>query len=230
VRINDPAAKTWPSQLKLQWQAVPAAPVTWNRLVWAGPAESGEPPGLYRTGGGASASPLGFGLEYNWGRLATGLRWRKHAESEGVASFEGNSSHEQRTTTNASGYGTWLDWYVLRSGNTKGPVTSLGFGLDLDWSTLVVKDSYKDERVLESATTLDEEITSSLGVTSLRGAWRWDLPFGDWLVGTGVTVQLPVAEFSRTIKASGDIERWNKTLGHRKSAGAEFILGAGRMF
>jgi len=92
-----------------------------------------------------------------------------------------------------------------------------------------MKDTYKDERVPAAATQVDEEITSSLGVASLRGSWRWDLPFGDWLVGTGVTVQLPVAEFSRAIKASGDSERWTKTLGHRKSAGAEFSLGAGRM-
>ena len=228
VRINDPVATTWPSQLRLQWQAVPAAPVTWNRLVWAGPSESGESPGLYRSAAGSSAAPLGFGLEYNWGRLATGLRWRQHMKAEGVASFEGSPTHEQRTTTAATGYGTWLDWYVLRSGNARGPVSSLGFGFDIDWSTVTVTDRYKDERVPTAALSQEDEVTSSLGVSSLRGSWRWDYPLGAWFVGTGVTVQVPFAEFSRAIKSSGDGERWSTTIGHRKAAGAEVVLGAGR--
>lgn len=207
----------------------PTQPATFNRLAYSGPG-----PGTSehtQTSGSAGAAPKGGGLEMQFPlnprvSMATGARYRRYADFVGEATFEpSGDDHGVESKTTASAVGGWIDFYALNKVVLSGLNASAGSGLDFDYSTVQIDESYYDDRIAAAPADSDSKVLSRLGVASLRLVSR--LTYGTrWLqAGFNVNFQLPVWNTGAKVQADDDADAWKKDLAHRPAIGSELAAG-----
>ncbi len=232
-------AKSVTNNFKFLYVASVLPPASYQKLSYRVPATTTSPlESLWTQSEESGMALIGLALEFEFGSMAAGLRYRIYREFIAEANYNPtNSSQFVESTQSATAIGLYYDYYVFQTKFSDSIVWKIGIGLDIDLSSQKFAATQKDDN--NPATNINIASASSTDmVASLRINLPFQMEFGGMGLTFGPNILLPLYDspgVSATVSDPNAQNLVGKTgpedladsLDHKKAAfGVEFLVGA----
>ena len=199
--------KGTPFRLWLLADPAPASPFTYKQITYKAPDGTATPSTLWAPGKAPSTALFSFGgqigIPIGKSAVNLGARMRTFSPPSSVDTdyTVGVQNPYANTAVTAKSFGGWLDYQLIHKAMTPSLFFNFLPGLDLDYSTVSVTATKKNDNAPDSGSIVTA--TSKLMVVSLRLGANMDIFFGkSFGLTIGGTALLPLAPLSPATSAS----------------------------
>ena len=207
ARSGGGAPKGTPFRLWLLADPAPASPFTYKQITYKAPDGTATPSTLWAPGKapGLALFSVGgqIGIPIGKSAINLGARMRTFSPPSSVDTdyTVGVQNPYANTAVSAKSFGGWMDFQLMHKAMTSNLFFNFLPGLDLDYSTVSVTATKKNDNGPDSGSIVTA--TSKLMVVSLRLGANIDVFFGkSFGLTIGGTALIPLAPLSPALTAS----------------------------